>query len=161
MRRVGGPWGWLTATFPAPKPGTLAWKAENAVTALHVKIFTMTGGRVLGRFDGAPLLVLHHRGARTGAPRATPMIHLPDGDRLVIVASMGGNPRNPAWFHNLKAHPDVVVQTAGGRRAVRARLASDEEAAAYWPRLLELWPAWETYMTRTTRTFPVFVLEPR
>jgi deazaflavin-dependent oxidoreductase (nitroreductase family) len=137
------------------------WRVENAVTALHVRIFRASRGRLLASFDGAPLCVLHHRGARTGVPRETPMIHLPDGERSVIVASMGGNPRNPAWYHNLRAHPDVEIETARGRARVRAREATPEEAAAYWPRLLELWPAWETYMTRTTRTFPVIVLEPR
>lgn len=161
MRRTKGFWGWLTATFPPAKPGGIGWKVANLVTALHVWIFERSGGRVLGTFDGAPLLVLYHRGAKTGAPRRTPMIHLPDGDRAVVVASVGGNPKHPAWYHNLLAHPDIEIQTARGRRPVRARLASDAEAAALWPRLLEMWPAWATYMTRTTRTFPVLMLEPR
>jgi len=161
MSNTKGLWGWLTATFPPPKPGGFAWRIENAVTAVHVWIFRRTGGRILGSFDGAPLLVLHHVGAKTGAARQTPMIYLPDGDRAVVVASIGGNPRNPGWYHNLKANPETYIETSRGRRAVRAHLASDDEAAALWPRLLEIWPAWETYMTRTTRKFPVFILEPR
>lgn len=157
-----GPWGRFTAAFPPPKPGGLAWKVENRVTDLHVAIFRATRGRVLGTFDGAPLLVLHHTGARSGVRRTTPMIYLPDGEDAVVVASMGGNPRNPAWFHNLLAHPDdVEIEVRGGRRAVTARRASPEEADALWPRLLELWPAWKTYMERTERTFPVMVLAPR
>jgi F420H(2)-dependent quinone reductase len=156
-----GPWGWLTATFPAPKPGGIGWKAENAVTALHVWIFERSGGRVLGGFDGAPLCILHHRGAKTGAARKTPMIFLRDGQRMVIVASIAGNPRNPGWYFNLKAHPDIEIEAGGRRRPMTARLASPAEAAALWPRLLELWPAWSDYGERTDRQFPVFICEPR
>lgn len=162
MRHYKGIWGWITATFPPPKPGTFGWKIERAVTAMHVWIFQRSRGRVLGSFDGAPLLVLHHTGAKTGTRRTTPMIHLVDGERRVVVASIGGNPKNPAWYHNLKANPDdVEIHVRGGRRAVAARQADRDEAAALWPRLEEMWPAWKAYKSRTDREFPVMILEPR
>src|SRR5215210_2241965 len=78
-----GVWGRITATFPPPKPNTPMWRVEKWVTALHVWIFRKTRGRILGNFDGAPLCVLHHCGAKSGIWRSTPMIHLRDGDRVV------------------------------------------------------------------------------
>ena len=154
--------GRFTSSVPAPRPGTALWGPWNAVTKANVKLFRLTGGRVGGRYDQAPVCILHHRGAKSGEPRETPLVYLPDGDRVVLVASMGGNPRNPAWYHNLKAHPDVTVELRGERRELRARVVDDEaERAALWPRLLELWPAWEDYQARTARRLPVLVLEPR
>jgi deazaflavin-dependent oxidoreductase (nitroreductase family) len=161
MKHYKGFWGWLTATFVVPKPGSALWRVENAVNDLHVWIFQRSRGRVLGTFDGAPLLVLHTRGAKTGRPRQSPMIYLRDDERIVVVASIGGNPRNPGWYHNLRADPDAEVEIAGGRRQVRARQATAEEAAALWPRLHDMWPAWQTYKTRTDREFPVMILERR
>jgi deazaflavin-dependent oxidoreductase (nitroreductase family) len=156
-----GRWGRLTSRFAAPQPGGFGWKLENWGTALHVWLFHRSRGHILGTMDGAPVCILYHRGARTGEPRQSPVIPLLDGDRVVIVASIAGNPRHPAWYHNLKADPDVEIEVAGRRRPMRARLASAAEADELWPRLLEVWPAWEDYKRRTSRVFPVFVCEPR
>jgi deazaflavin-dependent oxidoreductase (nitroreductase family) len=132
------------------------------MTRMHVRIFQRTGGRVGGTLDGAPLLVLHHTGATSGARRQSPAIHVRDGENLVIVASLLGAPKNPAWYHNLRAHPDdVEVDLRGGRRRVRARQATREEAAELWPRLLQTYPPFQTYSTRTDRELPVMILEPR
>ena len=103
----------------------------------------------------------HHRGAKSGAARSTPMIYLADRDRYVLVASTGGNPRNPAWYHNLRAHPEIEIEVHGGRVPLQAREASKTEADALWPRLFEMWPAWADYMERTDRVFPVMICEPR
>jgi deazaflavin-dependent oxidoreductase (nitroreductase family) len=156
-----GRWGSLTARVPAPKPGTALWGPWQLVTRFNVAVYRATGGRIGGRYDRAPLCVLHHRGARTGQPRETPLIYLEDGERIIIVASMGGNPANPAWYHNVRAHPDVTIELRGERRPVRARVADEAEAAELWPRLLEMWPAWADYQRRTTRRIPVVVLDPR
>ena len=154
--------GWISATIPVPKPGGLGWKINGFMTRMHARILRRTRGRIGGTFDGAPLLVLHSTGAKTGERRQNPTIYLPDGDKLVIVASIGGNPNNPAWYHNLRAHPDdVEVDVRGHRRKVRARQASREEAEALWPRLFTTYPPFQTYMTRTDREFPVMILEPR
>jgi deazaflavin-dependent oxidoreductase (nitroreductase family) len=127
-----------------------------------VCVFQRTRGLVGGTLDGAPLLILHHTGAKSGARRQSPVIHMSDGESLVIVASLLGSPKNPAWYHNLRAHPDdVEVDVRGGRRAVRARQAIREEAAELWPRLVETYRPFETYVTRTDREFPVMILEPR
>ena len=112
--------------------------------------------------DGAPLLVLHHTGAKTGAPRQSPVIHMRDGEDLVVVASLLGSAKNPAWYHNLRAHPnDVEVDVRGGRRAVRARQATRDEAAELGPRLVKTDPSFTAYTARTDRAVPIMILEPR
>ena len=155
-----GRWGRFTSAMPTPKPDGPLFFLTKVSTKLHVAIFKGTKGRVMGKFDDAPLLVLHHRGAKTGQPRETPIIYLEDGENLVVVASMGGQEKNPSWVHNLTAHPDVEVQIGSERRPVHARRATQAEADALWPRLTAMWPAWDTYKTRTDREFPVFFLEP-
>jgi deazaflavin-dependent oxidoreductase (nitroreductase family) len=162
MKHYNGPAGWISATVRAPEPGSLGWRLNTAMTRLHVCVFQRTRGLVGGTLDGAPLLILHHTGAKSGARRQSPVIHMSDGESLVIVASLLGSPKNPAWYHNLRAHPDdVEVDVRGGRRAVRARQAIREEAAELWPRLVETYRPFETYVTRTDREFPVMILEPR
>jgi deazaflavin-dependent oxidoreductase (nitroreductase family) len=162
MKHYNGPAGWISATVRAPKPGSLGWKLNTAMTRMHVRVFQRTHGRVGGTLDGAPLLILHHTGAKSGVRRQSPAIHMSDGENLVIVASLLGSPKNPAWYHNLHAHPDdVEVDVRGGRRAVRARQATGAEAAALWPRLFATYPPFQTYVTRTERKLPVMILEPR
>jgi deazaflavin-dependent oxidoreductase (nitroreductase family) len=162
MKHYNGLSGWLSTKVRAPKPGTFAWKVNTAITGIHVRLFQVTGGRVGGTLDGAPLLVLHHTGAKTGARRQSPVIHMRNGHDLVVVASLLGSPKNPAWYHNLRAHPDdVEVDVRGGRRRVRARQATRDEAAELWPRLVQTYPPFATYTTRTDREFPVMILEPR
>ena len=162
MKHYNGPAGWISATVRAPEPGSLGWRLNTAMTRLHVCVFQRTRGLVGGTLDGAPLLILHHTGAKSGARRQSPVIHMSDGESLVIVASLLGSPKNPAWYHNLRAHPDdVEVDVRGGRRAVRARQATREEAAELRPRLVETYRPFETYVTRTDREFPVMILEPR
>ena len=109
----------------------------------------------------APILLLHHVGAKSGTHRVQPLIYLGDGDRLVVVASKGGTDKNPAWFHNLMANPETEVEVGRDRRPVRARKANDEERAALWPRLVEIYPDYADYQTYTERTIPVIVLDPR
>lgn len=155
-----GFWGKFTSAMPTPKPDGPLFFLTKISTKLHVAIFKGTKGRVMGNFDGAPLLVLHHVGAKSGQPRQTPIIYLEDGPNLVVVASMGGQEVNPSWYFNLRAHPDVEVEIRGQRRPVRARLATPAETEPLWPRLTAMWPAWDTYKTRTDREFPVFFLEP-
>jgi deazaflavin-dependent oxidoreductase (nitroreductase family) len=162
MKHYNGLSGWMSTKVRAPKPGTLAWKLNTAITRMHVRLFQASGGRVGGTLDGAPLLVLHHTGAKTGARRQSPVIHMRNGEDLVIVASLLGSPKNPAWYHNLRAHPDdVEVDVRGGRRTVRARQATRDEATELWPRLVQTYPPFANYTTRTDREFPVMVLEPR
>jgi deazaflavin-dependent oxidoreductase (nitroreductase family) len=150
--------------MPKPPPSSSPfWKLWEGLTRVNVALFRATGGRVGGRVGKAPILLLHHTGARSGTERVSPLIYLPDGDDLVVVASKGGVDRHPAWFHNLGAHPDTEVEVPReGRRAVRARVVSDEaERARLWPRLVEIYRPYESYQTYTERKIPLVVLEPR
>ena len=79
----------------------------------------------------------------------------------MLVASKGGNPRNPAWFHNLRAHPDVTVQVGSKRRAVRARVATPEERERLWPKVVDLYGGYDGYQRRPEREIPLVFLEPR
>ena len=115
----------------------------------------------MGSFDGNPVLLLHHVGRRSGEARVAPLIYLRDGDDLVVVGSMGGTPKDPAWVHNLRAAPDTEVELRGERRAVRARVADAEERERLWPRLVEHYPGFATYQARTEREIPVVILAPR
>jgi deazaflavin-dependent oxidoreductase (nitroreductase family) len=128
----------------------------------HTTAYRLTGGLIGHRFPGAPpSLLLEHVGAKSGTKRTSPLTYLADGDDLVLVASKGGNPRNPAWFHNLRAHPDVTVQVGSKRRAVRARVATPEERERLWPKVVDLYGGYAGYQRRTEREIPLVILEPR
>ena len=128
----------------------------------HVLAYRATGGLVGHRVPGAPpMLLLDHVGAKSGKHRTTPLAYLGDGEDLVLVASKGGSPRHPAWFHNLRANPDTTVQVGSGRRAVRARVATAEERARLWPKVVEMYGGYRHYQRRTEREIPLVILEPR
>jgi deazaflavin-dependent oxidoreductase (nitroreductase family) len=151
----------FTTAGKPPKPGTLAFKAWRALTRLNMKVYRATGGRLMGNFGGAPLCILHHRGAKSGQPRETPLSYLPDGERVVIVASYGGAPKSPAWYFNLKAHPDIEIERRGKREPMRAHQADAAERAELWPRIVEMYGGYEVYQQRTDREIPVMVCTPR
>lgn len=128
----------------------------------HTLVYRVTGGLVGHRFPGTPpMLLLDHVGARSGAERTTPLVYVEDGDNLVLVASKGGHPRNPAWFHNLRAHPDTTVQVGSRRRAVRARAATAQERRRLWPKAVAVYGGYRGYQERTEREIPLVILEPR
>jgi len=107
------------------------------------------------------MLLLEHLGARTGKRRTSALVYIEDGPNLVLVASKGGYPRNPSWFHNLKAHPEVTVQIGAERRPVRARVATPEERQRLWPVAVVAWRGYRDYQARTGREIPLVILEPR
>ena len=144
-----------------PPSSSPFWKLFNAYSAFNVRLYRASGGRLGGRMQRAPVLLLHHVGARSGKARVTPVLYLEDGERLVIVASKGGTDKNPAWFHNLMANPETEVEVGRERRRVRARRAADEERASYWPRLVEIYSNYDDYQRQTDRVIPVVVLDPR
>jgi deazaflavin-dependent oxidoreductase (nitroreductase family) len=155
------PFSTLTSLAEPPAPGTRRFAAWNRFTGLNATLYRATGGRLLGSFDGNPVLLLHHVGRRSGEARVTPLLYLRDGDDLVIVGSMGGTPKHPAWFHNVRAQPDTVVEVGRERRAVRARVARPDERERLWPRLVEHYPAFHSYQGRTEREIPVVILSRR
>ncbi|HXY94210.1 MAG TPA: nitroreductase family deazaflavin-dependent oxidoreductase [Acidimicrobiia bacterium] len=125
----------------------------------HVQRYEETDGAEGHLWNGAPCLVLTTRGARTGERRKHALIYGTDGDRYLIVASMGGAPKHPQWYRNLVAHPDVDVQVLGDTFAATARTATPEEKPRLWSIMTGVWPAYDQYQARTEREIPVIVLE--
>lgn len=137
------------------------WPVLTQVMKGHTLAYRATGGLIGHRVPGAPpMLLLDHVGARSGTKRTSPLAYLADGEDVVVVASKGGHPRHPAWFHNLVAHPDTEVQIGSERRPVHARVATPEERARLWPRVVELYGGYRGYQERTEREIPLVVLEP-
>lgn len=139
-----------------------SWPLLRRVMAGHTFVYRASGGRIGHRFPGAPpMLLLHHVGARSGQERVAPLVYVTDGDDVVLVASKGGHPKHPAWFHNLEANPETTVQIGTERRAVRARVATAEERERLWPMAVETYGGYAGYQARTEREIPLVVLEPR
>ena len=133
----------------------------RTISALNTWIYRVSGGRWMGRFpSGAPVCLLTTQGRKSGQRRTVPLLFLADGDDLVIVASQGGAPQHPAWYFNLVADPAAEVQI--GRRifAAAARVVNEQEKAALWPRLVAIYPPYDAYQQRTTRSIPVVRLAP-
>ncbi len=132
----------------------------SAFIALNVWLYRLSGGRVMGRMAGAPILLLTTTGRRSRRERTVPVLYLEDGGRFVMVASLAGAPQNPAWFLNLEADPRVRLQVRSRRLAATARRASAEEKAQLWPRLVAMYPTYEDYQKRTTRDIPIVIATP-
>jgi len=116
---------------------------------------------VKDRFEGAPLLLLTTTGAKSGQRRTTPVMYLPDGNRLIIFASKAGAPTNPDWYHNLVAHPQAAVEVGTETFDITAVVATGEERDRLFARQAELYPGFANYQARITRQIPVIALERR
>lgn len=108
------------------------------------------------------MLLLDHVGAKTGTHRTSPLQYVDDGENVVVIASKGGFHKHPAWFHNLKAHPDTTVQIGSERRPVHARVVTDpDERERLWAKAVAIYRPYEDYKARAEREIPLVVLEPR
>lgn len=136
------------------EPGTSAWSRE------HVAQYEATGGEEGGHLRGRPVIVLTSVGAKSGKLRKTPLMRVAHQDSYAVVASLGGAPRNPAWYYNLARNPHVELQDRVTRRDYLAREVSGDEKATWWERAVEAWPDYATYQAKTDRQIPVFVLDP-
>ncbi|MEK7863128.1 MAG: nitroreductase family deazaflavin-dependent oxidoreductase [Chloroflexota bacterium] len=121
--------------------------------------FRANGKVTTGPFVGRDVLLLTTTGAMTGAPRTAPLVYSRDGDRYVIVASKGGAPTHPAWFLNLRAHPNVTVEIPGARFSAHARIVNEPERRRIYDAHAALNPSFLEYEKKTTRRIPVVVLE--
>jgi deazaflavin-dependent oxidoreductase (nitroreductase family) len=122
--------------------------------------FRANAGRVGGPFQGMPILLLHHRGARTGTERVNPLAYQQlEGGALAVFGSKGGAPTNPDWFHNLIVNPDARVEVGTETYEVRARVAVSEERESIWEKQKRDRPAFADYETKTSRQIPVVILE--
>jgi deazaflavin-dependent oxidoreductase (nitroreductase family) len=141
---------------------TLKDLGARGVTAFHRAVFTASNGRFAGKMFGMPVVKLTTTGRKSGQPRPT-MLTAPvvDGDKVVLVASYGGDDRHPAWYLNLRDQPDVEIVMQGRVRPMRARTAEAAEKDALWPEIVKAYKGYGGYQRRTDRDIPVVVLEPR
>lgn len=121
--------------------------------------FRANGGKVGGYFAGRPLLLLTTIGARSGQPRISPLVYITDGGYIVVVASKGGAPTNPDWYHNLLANPTATVEIGNEQFQVRATVAGPQERDRLYARVVEQMPQFAEYEQKTTRKIPAVILE--
>ncbi len=126
----------------------------------QVEGYEATNGEEGGDMMGRAVIVLTSVGARTGKLRKTPLMRVEHDGTYAVVASLGGAPEHPMWYHNLKANPHVELQDRATKRDYTAREVSGEAKALWWERAVDAWPDYANYQTKTTRQIPVFVLEP-
>jgi F420H(2)-dependent quinone reductase len=139
-----------------------SWPVLRRVMGGHTAIYRATNGIIGHRLPGTPpILLLDHEGARSATRRTTPLAYVSDGGDVILVASKGGYPRNPAWFHNLMANPDTSIQIGSSRRRVHARVANPEERERLWPEVVKAYRGYDDYQRRTDREIPLVILEPR
>lgn len=150
----------ITAKMTAPKPGSIEYKVLTTLAGGHVQLYRLTGGRILGRAEGAPMLLLDHIGRKSGKKRTTPLVYVRDGEDLLLIASMGGSPKHPSWFVNLREMDETMVQVGTKRLRVHPEVVSVEEKRRMWPKINEVWPAYDAYQRRTDREIPVVRLRP-
>ena len=130
------------------------------VAARQVEVYESSGGTKGTTIQGAPCVVLWTRGRKTGAVRKAPLIRVEHEGRYAVVASLGGAPKRPVWYLNLRADPNVSLQDGPELRDYVARELAGDEKAAWWARAAEVWPAYDGYQAKTDRAIPVVVLEP-
>jgi deazaflavin-dependent oxidoreductase (nitroreductase family) len=132
----------------------------NDRNARIIEEFRANEGKVGGYFAGRPMLLLHTKGRKTGLPRTNPVVYLPDGDRFVIIASKGGAPKDPQWYRNLVADPNVEIEVGTRKIPVKAVVITGPERDELYARQAEKMPAFADYERRTERAIPVIALEP-
>src|SRR4051812_13542956 len=138
-----------------------AWPVLRRMMGAHELVYLATGGLVGHRFPGfPPVLLLDHVGAKRGIRRTTPLAYVEDGEDVVLVASKGGHPRNPAWFHNLRANPETTVQIGREHRKVHAHVATAAERKRLWPLAVRAYGGYRDYQERTGREIPLVILSP-
>jgi deazaflavin-dependent oxidoreductase (nitroreductase family) len=122
--------------------------------------FRANGGKVGGQFEGAPLLLLHTTGAKSGQARVNPVMYQADGNNYVVFASKAGAPTSPDWYHNLVANPRASVEVGDSTVNVAAQIVDGETRERLWSKQKELYPGFADYESKTTRQIPVIVLQP-
>jgi len=136
------------------EPSTSDWARENAEKYME------SGGIEGTELQGKPVILLTTIGAKTGKIRKTPLMRVEHDGVYAVVASLGGSPKHPVWYHNVKAHPRVELQDGRVTKDYEAREVFGDEKAPWWERAVEAWPDYAKYQEKTDRQIPVFVLTP-
>jgi deazaflavin-dependent oxidoreductase (nitroreductase family) len=139
-----------------------SWPVLLRLMGGHTAVYKATRGVIGHKVPGlGPMLLLDHTGAKSGTKRTSPLLYGRDGDSYVIVASKGGNPKNPGWFHNLKANPDTEIQVGSEKIPVHARVPEGEERDRLFSMMEGVYGGYTDYQKRTDRKIPIVVLDPR
>ncbi len=133
---------------------------KHIITATNIWLLKKSNGRLGNSFLGVSVLLLYTIGCKSGLERILPLFYLQYEEKIILVASNGGNVRNPGWLNNITANPQAKVNVKGKEISVRAHLASEEEYQRYWPMVVKTFPVWEKFQKRSVRAFPLVVLEP-
>ena len=153
----------MTTKSPSDAPATGSappkW-AIKAMTRTHVFLNRLTGGRMFNSLRGDDVCFVTMKGAKSGRTLTIPLMYVPYGDGVLLVASLGGAPQNPVWYNNLVKHPLIEVSHRGRRMNLRARLARPEEKPKLWPICDKHYAPYADYRKRTNREIPIFVCEP-
>jgi deazaflavin-dependent oxidoreductase (nitroreductase family) len=129
--------------------------------AQQVELFEQSGGKEGNELEGKPCIILWSKGRHSGKVRKTPLMRVEHDGSYAVVASLGGAPQHPVWYHNLVANPnDVALQDGDQLRDYVAREVTGDEKATWWARAVEVWPAYDDYQAKTDRVIPLFVLDP-
>ena len=144
---------------PAPRSSSPFWWFWERFTDFHTAVYKATHGRLGGSAYGVPVVLIESVGRKSGNRRTHPLLCKEDGDNLVLIASVGGAPKNPAWYWNLQGQ-EAQVEVGRERSRVRARDAEGEERERLWAQMVALYPPDADYQRKTTRRIPVVVLEP-
>ncbi|MEU6819268.1 nitroreductase family deazaflavin-dependent oxidoreductase [Streptomyces atriruber] len=136
------------------EPGTWVWSNEQT------ELYESSGGTRGTTLQGKPVVLLVSVGARSGKLRKNPLMRVEHDGQYAVVASKGGDPAHPSWYHNLVAQPHVELQDGPVKRDYSARIVSGEERQLWWERAVAVWPQYDEYRTKTDREIPVFVLTP-
>jgi len=139
----------------------VTWFLVNVGNRIDPALMKISGGRLKSTIN-APTVLLTHRGAKTGCERTTPLAYFTDGDRVVVIASRGGHQRHPAWYHNVRANPEVELWSGGNGGSYRAREAEGAERDRLWHAATSFYPGFVSYQARAgQRRIPVVVCEPQ
>lgn len=128
---------------------------------LNSFLYKLSGGRLMGKLRGRPVMLVVMKGVKSGKERTIPLMYVPYKEGVIVVGSQGGAPKSPIWVKNIQANPEVVVHYMGTKMNLRARQVDDAEKAELWPTCVEHYREYDDYQARTDRNIPVFVCEPR
>src|SRR5215469_3272792 len=136
------------------QPSAASWASDQ------VDLYERSGGTEGTELNGRPVILLTTVGAKTGKIRKTPLMRVEHDGQYAVVASLGGAPKNPVWYYNIKAHPQVELQDGDTNKDYQAREVFGDEKSVWWERAVAAWPDYAEYQTKTDRQIPVFVLTP-
>jgi deazaflavin-dependent oxidoreductase (nitroreductase family) len=144
-----------TNSHGAPPPRWLL----KTFTKFNVFVYQLSGGRLMNKLAGMPIVLVNMKGAKSGKMKTIPLMYVPHDRGVILVASQGGAPKHPVWYYNLIKNPNVEITQGGQTRKLTARRVSDEEKAELWPTCVKYYPPYEQYQKRTDRNIPVFICE--